>query len=262
MEDVFQHFRPSERAFIEQVIGWKKEVEDQYAPKLTDFLDPRMSQIVHNIIGKNGDIQVSMTGLFDGAERQRALIYPDYFLPSEEDFNLVICQLSYPSKFVHLKHPDVLGALLSIGLERSKFGDIRVGPETVQFVVAKEVFEYVRLNLISVGQAKVEVGKLPTSDTLLPPDADWKEQSTTTSSLRLDTVIASVYPISRQKAAAFINGGKVKVNFALCEQVSFELQESDLISIRGLGRFIIQSIEGKTKKDKYRMKVGKMDRKS
>ena len=35
----------------------------------------------------------------------------------------------------------------------------------------------------------------------------------TVSSLRLDTVIASIFNISRQKASMLIHGGKVKVNW-------------------------------------------------
>ena len=41
MEQVFQHFRKDEQPFIEQVYGWIRDIEDRYAPKLTDFLDPR-----------------------------------------------------------------------------------------------------------------------------------------------------------------------------------------------------------------------------
>lgn len=37
MEHLIQHFRKEEQPFIEQVISWQREVEDRYAPKLTDF---------------------------------------------------------------------------------------------------------------------------------------------------------------------------------------------------------------------------------
>lgn len=59
MEEIFQHFRPEEREFIDQVSGWRMEVEDRYAPKLTDFLDPRQRFIVQSIIGHQGDITMA-----------------------------------------------------------------------------------------------------------------------------------------------------------------------------------------------------------
>ncbi|MGG0656019.1 RNA-binding protein [Rummeliibacillus pycnus] len=262
MEDIFQHFRPEEKTFIEQVIGWKKEVEDRYAPKLTDFLDPRQQLIVHSIVGKNGNVLVSSFGRFSEAERQRLLIFPDYFQPSDEDYDITICELHFPSNFIQLKHPDVLGALLSLGLDRAKFGDIRLDESTAQFAVAKEILDYVRVNLVQIGKAKAHVIELQEGATVLPVESHWMEQMLTTSSMRLDTVLASVYPISRQKAAMLINSGKVKVNFAVREQVAFELHESDLLSIRGYGRFFIKTIEGKTKKDKIRIKIGRIERKS
>ena len=63
---------------------------------------------------------------------------------------------------------------------------------------------------------------------------EWMTETLTVSSLRLDTVIASIFNISRQKSASLIQSGKVKVNWSEKDQVSLELQELDLISIRGL----------------------------
>lgn len=262
MENILQHFRPEEREFIEQVMSWKRQVEDTYAPKTTPFLDPRQVMIVQSIIGQSDDVHVALHGGFDAPERQRALLYPSYLEPTFEDFELAIMTARYPSKFVQLKHPDVLGALLSLGLERAKFGDIRVGEEAVQFVVAKEVADYVRVNLTSIAKSKVSVQELSEDAALLPALEQWQESMITASSLRLDTVIASSYPaISRQKAAMYIEAGKVKVNYAVREHTSFELHESDLISIRGVGRLLVLSIEGRTKKEKLRLKIGKMERK-
>ena len=35
---IYQHFSPEERGFIDQVLNWKEYVENNYAPKLTDYL--------------------------------------------------------------------------------------------------------------------------------------------------------------------------------------------------------------------------------
>ncbi|HBT73033.1 MAG TPA: RNA-binding protein, partial [Lysinibacillus sp.] len=113
MEHLIQHFRKDEQPFIEQVISWQREVEDRYAPKLTDFLDPRQRFIVTSIIGQDDTLKTACAGLFDGAERQRMLIYPAYYEVMEEDFQLTAFTIHYPMKFVQLRHPDVLGALLS-----------------------------------------------------------------------------------------------------------------------------------------------------
>ena len=50
--DIYQHFRPEEKDFIDQVLGWAEQVREQYAPKLTDFLNPREAEIIRMLIGK------------------------------------------------------------------------------------------------------------------------------------------------------------------------------------------------------------------
>ncbi len=263
MDTIFQHFRKEEHDFIEQVFEYKRYVEDFYAPKLLDFLDPRQVKIIESIIGKNEDVQFLVDGAFGGdVERVRGMLYPSYMVPVKDDFQLCVLGVRYASKFVQLKHPDVLGALLHLGLDRTKFGDIRIDSEMVQFVVAQEVADYVRANLTTIGKSKATVIEVAEQQLIGESNDPWLESVVTTSSLRLDTVIASCYPaISRQKAAMLIEAGRVKVNYTVREQNAFELQEHDLLSIRGVGRLVLLSIEGHTKKEKVRLKIGKIERK-
>lgn len=260
MEHLIQHFRKDEQPFIEQVVGWQREVEDRYAPKLTDFLDPRQRFIVTSVVSQSDDLSVYEEGVFDEPERMRLMIAPSYFTPGEEDYQITVFSVGYPSKFVQLKHPDVLGALLSVGIERSKFGDIRVAENTVQFAVAAEVADYVRANLTSMGKVKVHLEEVGTQP-LLCLKEEWVESTTTVSSMRLDVVLATILNISRQKSQNLITAGRVKVNWTVREQVSFELQEGDILSARGFGRLKVIMTEGRTKKDKIRLQIGRLEQK-
>lgn len=260
MEHLIQHFRKDEQPFIEQVSGWQREVEDRYAPKVTDFLDPRQRFIVKSIIGQANDLTVYTEGVFEQAERKRAIIAPSYYVPEKDDYQVTVFSVNYPSKFVQLRHPDVLGALLSLGIERGKFGDIRVAENTVQFAIATEVADYVRTHLSSIGKIKVHVEELGIKP-LLCVEEQWAERSCTVSSMRLDVVLATVLNISRQKSQSLIAAGRVKVNWTLREQVAFELQEGDIISARGFGRLKVIMTEGRTKKDKIRLQVGQLEQK-
>lgn len=262
MEHLIQHFRKDEQPFIEQVIGWQREVEDRYAPKLTDFLDPRQRFIVESIIKQSDDLNIFSEGVFENAERMRMLIAPSYLAPTEEDFQIVVYTINYPSKFVQLRHPDVLGALLSIGLDRSKFGDIRLNEQTVQFALTNEIADYVRANLTGIGKVKVHVEEVADASPYIQNDEQWIESSFTVSSMRLDVVLATVANMSRQKAQSLINAGKVKVNWTVKEAVAFELQEGDIISARGFGRVKVIMTEGRTKKDKIRLQVGRLEQKA
>lgn len=253
---IYQHFRPEEKEFIDAALNWKKQVQDTYAPKLTDFLDPRQQQILLAILGKNNDMQCKIFGGTDSVERARALIYPEYFHPEEEDLQIALYEISYPKKFMTIEHRHVLGTLMSLGIKREKFGDIIIRDERVQFVVAQEIESFISLNLEKIGNSKVALKKLPLH-MILESKEQWFEQIITVSSLRLDVILSSVYNISRQKGQAYISAGKVKLNFKLTEKLTEECQEGDTISARGLGRCKIISIEGKTKKDKWKVRIGK-----
>ncbi|MFJ8234438.1 RNA-binding protein [Ureibacillus sp. NPDC094379] len=261
MEHLIQHFRKDEQTFIEKVVGWLREVEDRYAPKLTDFLDPRQRFIVNSVIGQNEDLVIHSEGIFGEAERERILICPSYFEPQKADFQITIFEIHYPSKFVQIKHPDVLGALLSIGMDRTKFGDIRIEDELIQFAVATEVADYIQTNLTSIGKAKVRLEQVDRQEKLIQITDVWNDKSYTASSMRLDVILGTVLNISRQKSQALIKTGKVKVNWTARESTSFELQEGDIISARGFGRMKVMMIEGRTKKDKIRLQVGHLEQK-
>ena len=58
MDNIYQHFRSEEKDFIDQVIQWKQFVEDRYAPKLVDFLDPRQIHILKSIIGNETKCEI------------------------------------------------------------------------------------------------------------------------------------------------------------------------------------------------------------
>ncbi|MEZ7171330.1 RNA-binding protein [Sporosarcina sp. OR05] len=258
MDAIIQHFRKDEQPFIETVIGWTREVEDTYSPKLTGFLDPRQQFIVESVV-KGAGLSVEGFGTFASAERKRVLIYPDYFVPTEDDFQIVVFQVKYPAKFMQLEHRDILGSLMSLGIDRSKFGDIRLHEDQVQMAVASELKDYMKANFTAIGKSKIRLELLEDAVPLLEMNEEWKEELHIISSLRLDTVVASLIKSPRQKAVALIQGDKVKVNHVIRSTQAFELNELDSLSVRGFGRFKVLSIEGRTKKDKIRLLIGKLE---
>ncbi|AOH54211.1 RNA-binding protein [Peribacillus muralis] len=253
---IYQHFRPEEKEFIDQAINWIDQVKDSYAPKLTDFLDPRQQEILTSLLGNDSEAKLQFNGGSDFVERKRVLIYPDYYSPEPSDFNISLYDISYPKKFVTLEHRQILGTLMSLGVKREKFGDIIVTEECIQFVAAEEMEAYLTGNLEKIGKASVSIKRLPIGN-IIQVQEKWEEQITTVSSLRLDSVLSAVLNMSRQKTQALITSGKVKVNFKQTENVSDECREGDTLSIRGFGRCKIMSIDGKTKKNKWRITLGR-----
>lgn len=253
---IYQHYREEEHPFINQVLSWKEDVERSYRAKLTDFLDPREQQIVATLIGvTNESILFKFYGGGSYPERKRAMIAPFYEEIMEEDFQLTLLQADYNKKFLSLSHPDALGAFLSLGITRSKLGDISVTDETIQMIVAEDIADYVKANLTSVKNATIKLSERPFTS-LLEKELNWSEEERTVSSLRLDVVLKEIYRLSRKDASSFIAQKNVKVNFRTVEQAAYTLYEGDLLSVRGKGRSKLMTINGRTRKDKYRITIG------
>lgn len=253
--NVYQHFRNDERPFVDTAQDWLEQVQMQYAPHLTEFLDPRQAYILETLIRQSTDLSFRFFGGYEAAERRRCLIFPDYYQPTLEEFDLVLFTIYYPKKFSTLSHGKILGTLLSTGVKREYFGDIISDGENWQVFVAKEVSPFVQMQVEKIGRVAVRLEEASYTDLLLPKDG-WAEERETVSSLRLDTVISSVYRISRQRSKQLIEAKKVKVNWTETTRPDFVLDLLDIVSVRGFGRLQIQGIEGTTKKEKVRLLLG------
>ncbi|KFN00989.1 RNA-binding protein [Bacillus clarus] len=251
---IYEHFRPEEAVFVDKVLEWKQAAE-YHQVKLTDFLDPRQQQIVATVIGQQGEVAVQFGGGAPQAERRRALIYPEYLELNEEEFQIEVLEIDYPSKFYTLEHRQILGAFMSLGLTREKCGDILLQENRAQIIVAKEVVSYIEMNLQSIGKTKISLSSVQ-AEQILQLHEKWGEKSGTVSSLRLDVVLAEMLHISRQKVQPLIKNGLVKVNWKVVEQTAYECFPGDVFSVRGYGRSKLFSVEGRTKRDKWRVLYG------
>ncbi|MBY6036170.1 RNA-binding protein [Fictibacillus nanhaiensis] len=252
---IYQHFRPEEHEFVDRVSSWKTEVVERYRPKLTDFLDPREQEIMKSIVGNDSGVRLSFWGGSSFSERQRALLYPEYYEAEQDDFQLIYYEIEYPSKFTTIEHRDVLGALMNIGVKRSKYGDILVAGDNVQFICASEISGFMEMNLTKIGKSGVKL-KTIEENQLKQIKTDYNEKMGTVSSLRLDVIIAEIYSLSRSKVSPLVQQGRVKLNHKLTDQVSVEVMEGDELSLRGFGRSKLIAIEGTTKKEKWRIRYG------
>jgi RNA-binding protein YlmH len=253
--NVYQHFRTDEHPFIDTVEQWIEQVTMQYAPVLTEFLDPRQAYILESLVRQTSDLKFQFFGGYEAAERTRCLIFPDYYEPTQEEFDIVLYEINYPKKFTTLSHGKILGTLIGTGVKREFFGDIISDGDAWQVFIAKEVHSFVELQVTKMGNVSVRLEKRDYTQILIPKDG-WSEERTTVSSLRLDTVISSVFNISRQRSKQLIESGKIKVNWTETVRPDFILDLLDIVSIRGFGRLQIQGLEGATKKEKIRLLLG------
>ena len=80
------------------------------------------------------------------------------------------------------------------------------------------------------------------------PEPEVKEIRDTLASLRLDSVISSGFRIGRSLAAQHVSAGKAAVDGLPCEKPDKLINEGASVSVRGLGKIKLKSVNGQTKK--------------
>ena len=80
------------------------------------------------------------------------------------------------------------------------------------------------------------------------PEPEVCQIKDTLASLRLDSAISSGFRIGRSLAAQYVTQGKAAINGLPCEKPDKTVAEGDKISVRGLGKMLLRSVNGQTKK--------------
>lgn len=252
---VYDHFRKEEIPFVERALEMLSQVERKQTMRLTDFLDPRQLSIFQSLSSQVTEVFVKAAGGYEQAERKRALLYPAYFVPENEDFQLVLAEIQGDRRFVKLEHRDILGAILSIGLKREKFGDILLDDQGCQVIMAREIFDFARLQITQIHRIPVVLEEV-SWEKIRTPEQKLTEKRITVPSGRLDAVIGEVYHLSRAKALVPIRAGKCKVNWKVTEDPARQLQAGDVVSVGGFGRCKVLEISGPTRSGRLSMLIG------
>lgn len=253
--NVKQHFRPDEGPLIDQIQDWIETVRDQYRPVLTWFLNPRQRYILTTIVNQDDQIKAIFNGGYEQAEMQRALIFPDYYQPQATDYELQLLEIDYPRKFAELHHRQIMGSLLSSGIDRNVFGDILGNDLDWQVVVDAKMVPYLQAQVTQVG--KIHIGFLPLAmEQVIQPQSDWEETAATVSSLRLDVIVAAAFNYSRNRAKLVIEHGLVRVNWQEVDRPDYPVAIFDQLSVRHAGRVQLQAVNGYNKKQKIRISLG------
>ena len=148
-----------------------------------------------------------------------------------------------------LTHRDFLGALMGAGIARETVGDICVGTGCCDFFVTAEIAPYILQNFLSAGRTRLHLNQVSLSEARIP-EPEIKEIKDTVASLRLDSVVSSGFRIGRSLAAQYISAGKAAIDGLPCEKPDKTVTEGMKISVRGLGKIKLASVNGKTKKDR------------
>ncbi len=224
---------------------------DREVPTCTAFLTPREQALVQKLLP-----QCCFFGGTEGTERNIAYWLPEYLTKEDyfDDGPIACIRASFYEKN-SLSHRDMLGALMGAGIRRDAVGDILMYENTCAFFVQSELVRYLLDNLTSAGRHHLSVESVPLSTVQKPPQ-NMKQLRVTVSTLRLDSVIASAFHLSRGNATDTIRAGNATLNALTCTKPDRAVEVGNEISLRGYGKFRILEIHGQTRKDRTALTVG------
>ncbi|MGN0665920.1 MAG: RNA-binding protein [Huintestinicola sp.] len=229
--------------------------EKSFSVGFSYFLDERESAVAEEYIRRSGtECRYMLYGGYEDAGRKILGIYSRYEDISGVDFPISTLRFTY-RQADKLTHRDFLGSLMSMQIKRNLIGDI-VCSEGCTYVFLSPVAARMASGSISrIGRVGVKCEECSGSE--VKRTDSFTEISGTVASLRLDCILGAALHLSREKTASLIRGGCVTVNHFPTENVSAQLSDGDVFSVRGHGRFIFAGSGSTTSKGRIHVTIKK-----
>ncbi len=220
------------------------------APFFTKFLSPPESAAILGRFPKN-ELYIHLFGGFEDAERNICVfsVYDDYIT-----YPVTALNFKPKSKNAALSHRDYLGSILSLGIKRELLGDIVVDDGGAVVFCLDEIADYIIQNLLKIGGTGVVITREDNPEAI-SVKKNFETISSTVSSLRCDSIVASAANLARAKAAELIEKGLVTLNYEAAKSAHQPVKDGDVISVRGCGKFKLRTEGNLTKKGRIHVDI-------
>ncbi len=231
-----------------QILSAAKTASKRGIPRFVRFLDPAERREAQTIAEREGCSFGAFGGYAD-AERQIGCFAPENGLPVPEAYPLTVLCSAVDLRFSSVTHRDLLGAYMSLGLTRNCLGDIIVTENQIILFSDSAAAPYIADNLTGAGRVSLCFREERTDKILIPQPRGTYFRAVV-ASLRLDAVLSAAFHLSRSSAAERIRSGDVKLDYVPCCRPDVQTAQGAILSLRGMGRAKLVSIDGMTKKDR------------
>lgn len=196
-----------------------------------DFYPPNVWKKLEQLGGAL-PVNVYSNGIFKEAERRILAFSPEevWYYP----LNLI--RITNLSSFSTPNHRDYLGALMSLGLKREKFGDLIIKDHSCYLPVKEDLSKYIIENLKGIGNCPCNVEVVDVYTEAIP-DFEFKDLFLNITSNRIDCIVSALTNLSRNKATELIEGGKVLIDYSVVKDKDKTLSNDSIVTIRGYGKF-------------------------
>ncbi|MBR3953787.1 MAG: hypothetical protein IKJ82_09335 [Oscillospiraceae bacterium] len=218
----------------------------------TEFLSPSEQALLKSCVR---GVPYHFEGGYENSEKAICIFGSEELCGYEESapisfIKIEPCSMKFSGE---LAHRDFLGSIMSLGIRRSTLGDLIAKDNVAYAPCLDNIADYICENLLEIKHTNVRCSKIEH----IPEDALPKpvESEFVVASERLDSVIASIYKLSRSESKGLCEHEKVLVGGTPVLSASYTPKEGDIISVRGHGKFIYRGIKLETKKGRLRCKA-------
>lgn len=242
----------------------------------TAFLNPAEQYFLAQFLRERGLARRAVFfGGAEGAQRKKLFACPEYLCDiafgdlytaavgylGEDAFGDIVPLKIAGGGFRDFTHRDYLGGILSLGLERTEIGDIAPIDEYSAYIfVSRRAARFLTEgDFTETGGIRIARDRVKITRTALPDDyvieQKYRPVSDTVASERLDCIVAALCNLSREGAKERILVGDVEHNYETATEISATVSAQDHISVRGVGKFLIDSVADPTKKGRLRLQA-------
>ncbi len=257
--EILRRFPDGEdRLLAARLLDLTDRAEHRNVLAFSRFLNPREQELARRLLEYAGCPKHILSGGYEDAERKALLLLPDYLEGEDLD------EETLPFTVLHAgwgrenkaSHRDVLGSLMSLGIERDTVGDILVEETGCDVILMKELAPFLRENWESIGRFRIHPEEKGLEE-LLPPVADEVLLRDTVAAPRLDALVGVGFSMGRSRAAELVRSGRVMKNGRQSLKPDVVLKEGDVITARGFGKFVLEEIGPPSKKGRLRITLRK-----
>ena len=238
IRDIIQHYNPSDHQEIIKLINGFNEVESKSIVKDLGFVNPNIINIVLEFSTHYPMIKLKIEGGYENANRKKIIIYPEFI--EEINVNIIRYNINYVNKFQKLEHKHVLGTILNNGIKESMLGDIIINDVgVIQIVLDSSLDDTIHYLITKISNLTISFNHIEKIDII---SKEKKIKVYRAKSLRCDCSLKAILKVSRTKTTKLIKSSKVKINYSIINDITKNISEKDIISVRGYGQFEIMEI--------------------
>ncbi len=212
--------------------------------RFSGFLNETERALAEPLV-KKSKVLYKFYGGFPDAQRVVLGVFPEGYEALDEYFPISGFTVTFPENY-KLSHSDFLGTLMAQQIKRETLGDIVICDGKANIYALEKIEKVISTQIDKIGGVGVTITK--GIDNPIEVLQKFKSIKGTLASLRLDAAVALVTGLSREKAAMLISSKCVFLNYLEKTQATAKLNEGDILTVRGYGKYKLTKIGNETRK--------------